>query len=39
MKGIKEVLTFDPSIFPKEPEFIAKRKLILKKNKEENHKK
>ena len=39
MKNIKKILTFDPSIFQKEPEFIAKRKLILKKNKKENHKK
>lgn len=31
MKGIKKILTFDPSIFPKEPEFITKKELILQR--------
>lgn len=31
MKGIKKILTFDPSIFPKEPDFIKNKKLILQR--------
>ena len=31
MKSIEEILTFDPSIFPKEPEFIRNRELILQR--------
>lgn len=31
----KKLLQFDPSIFPKEPEFITKKECFLKKIKKE----